>query len=1020
MNTRTPTSDVLASLFAFGLMLASCSPALAQSQGAVEGRVFNAATGAAVANARVSVEDTQTSVLTDANGDYRLAGLPLGAVRLRVFYLGFGTQEASVQISADRVAQRNFELGATDARPDGQPIVMDKVSVVAERAASAQALAVNERRNAANIKHVVAFDEYGNVGEEGVGEFLRFLPGVAVNNGGSVATFLTLRGMPSANSPIQLEGFDVAGARNDTRAQHLFDIPMSNISRVEVTKVPTPDMPASGIGGSVNLITKSGFESKKPTFAYKVYSIYNKKVTLDGGPPGPIPELSPKYQQPSFSFSYLHPVNDRLAFSLSGTRTWRLKPMERNEYSDTQAVWNFVDLTQRQSTYFSLADILQSWAGQIGADFKISSKDILNLSFQRRRSYRIIFQDSLTATYGAGSIGDRTFSQSSTANGQIQHGTGSHEGTRGDTSHLTAKFEHREDTWRLNASFARSTSTFDNIDLGLGSFNTINATVRNAIIRGEGIGETDALIPTRFRATVGGVAVNPYDGANYSILSATSEARTSEKENLSGRLDFTWKPKGKIAVTFKAGGFVNREDRNYPFGGVQTWNFNPNGLTTDAARRAGQFDVFDDAFNASAPTVLGTPMRRISKPKVYNLYLQRPEWFVPAVVPNFINAATYDRQLIETISGGYLRGDVSLMQNRLSLVGGARWEKTKVDGLGLLDDPSLQFQRDANGNLIRGGNGQPVLITTDAVARANLRYVPRGTHVVRTYDGIYPSLNATYLLSEKVLLRGGYARTTGRPNVNFILPGATLSEPTETSPFITVNNPGLKPWTANGYDLSLESYFFKGGSGSIGVFRRDIKDFFGSVSMMATPELLATLGLPTDERYLNYEIRTQSNVGDAQVDGIEFTYRQALPFLKGLSVFANVTKLKLKGNQEANFAGFAPANYAGGISLVRDRFSIKINGTHQAEARGNLIAVNLAVGNPPGTYAYTGESTRFNLEAEYALSKKFALFFTINDLRKGGLVSVTRRYPDGVPDYVKDIRRQELGATMMLGVSGKF
>ena len=34
-----------------------------------------------------------------------------------------------------------------------------------------------------------------------------------------------------------------------------------------------PDQPANGIGGSVNIISKSGFEAKRPVFDYKVYLI---------------------------------------------------------------------------------------------------------------------------------------------------------------------------------------------------------------------------------------------------------------------------------------------------------------------------------------------------------------------------------------------------------------------------------------------------------------------------------------------------------------------------------------------------------------------------------------------------------------------------------------------------------------------------------------------------------------------------------------------------------------------------
>src|SRR6185295_18620911 len=109
--------------------------------------------------------------------------------------------------------------------------------------------------------------------------------------------------------------------------------------------------------------------------------------------------------------------------------------------------------------------------------------------------------------------------------------------------------------------------------------------------------------------------------------------------------------------------------------------------------------------------------------------------------------------------------------------------------------------------------------------RARQRFVERGTHAKQDYSGYYPSLNATYSVSENLVFRGAYARTLGRPNITAVVPSATFTEPTVAAPTITVTNPGLKPWTANSYDFSVESYHIKDGFGSLGVFRKDIKDF---------------------------------------------------------------------------------------------------------------------------------------------------------------------------------------------------
>ena len=50
--------------------------------GSAEGRVIRASDGRYLANARVSVQGSDQRVLTDSAGEYRLAGLPVGEVRL--------------------------------------------------------------------------------------------------------------------------------------------------------------------------------------------------------------------------------------------------------------------------------------------------------------------------------------------------------------------------------------------------------------------------------------------------------------------------------------------------------------------------------------------------------------------------------------------------------------------------------------------------------------------------------------------------------------------------------------------------------------------------------------------------------------------------------------------------------------------------------------------------------------------------------------------------------------------------
>ena len=62
---------------------------------------------------------------------------------------------------------------------------------------------------------------------------------------------------------------------NSGRVFEFEQVSINNASRVEVTKVPTPDMSASGLGGSINLISRNGFEVKKPRLLLNAYTQFD-------------------------------------------------------------------------------------------------------------------------------------------------------------------------------------------------------------------------------------------------------------------------------------------------------------------------------------------------------------------------------------------------------------------------------------------------------------------------------------------------------------------------------------------------------------------------------------------------------------------------------------------------------------------------------------------------------------------------------------------------------------------------
>jgi outer membrane receptor protein involved in Fe transport len=167
---------------------------------------------------------------------------------------------------------------------------------------------------------------------------------------------------------------------------------------------------------------------------------------------------------------------------------------------------------------------------------------------------------------------------------------------------------------------------------------------------------------------------------------------------------------------------------------------------------------------------------------------------------------------------------------------GVRHEKTETEGLGPLVNPSAVWQRNPDGTYVRNAAGQrirrPEAGATNSMDQLRLTHTERGYRADRSYDGYYPSLHLSYNFSDEVIGRAAYARTYGRPNLNSIIPTATVDEadlegdelgdPSVIQGNITVRNTGLRPWTADNYDLSVEYYTKNGGLFSGGMFLKEI------------------------------------------------------------------------------------------------------------------------------------------------------------------------------------------------------
>lgn len=225
----------------------------AQATGTLTGRVTDAATALALAGTRVTVVGTELETYTGPSGDYSLAGVPAGAQTVEFGYIGYGEKTESVQITAGAATR-------ADAAFSAGTVELDKFVITGSLVGTARA--INRQRGAATLKNIVASDEIGNFPDQNAAESLQRIPGVSLYRDQGEGRYIVLRGLNYTFTSVKVNGGSFAGADLGERATALDVIPSDVLAAIEVTKVPTPDMDGEGLGGQVDIKTKSPFDTE--------------------------------------------------------------------------------------------------------------------------------------------------------------------------------------------------------------------------------------------------------------------------------------------------------------------------------------------------------------------------------------------------------------------------------------------------------------------------------------------------------------------------------------------------------------------------------------------------------------------------------------------------------------------------------------------------------------------------------------------------------------------------------------
>jgi len=898
----------------------------------LKGKVIDESTQEPLVGATIQVENTQQGTTTNENGNFILSTLSKPQVELNISSIGYVTLTLNVDLTKQKSNNLTIRLA---------PSAFELETIEVQGIATGQIKAFIDQKNAENIKNIVSAAQIITFPDLNAAEVMQRIPGVTLQRDQGEGRYVQLRGTPPSLTNFNINGEQVPSPEGSYRFVGMDIIPSDQIENIEVTKVLTPDMDADGIGGSVNIITKSA-DTEKPTITATMAAGYNHLRQV------------PNY---NLQFSYGQRYK-RLGFQLNSSFFENNQGADNIEYkfgkgpyfnttNQQQGTDNFfVQYREAQLRHYNITrtriSISPTLDYQFNKNHYIFIKGMYNSFKDDEVRRRLVYDldDPLNETY-------YLF-------GGVEHDVRDRI-KRQELSTISLGGEHKWRNIKLDYQFfyaiAREREP-----------NRIEATFDSP---GQAIAiDFDVTDPDYPRATFPNAsnAANATDYENFELDQMLLETSDSKEVLLTPRfnLTFPYALKNGQDGYFKLGAKARIRDkkndiRSQTFGAYREQSTLYPGLGAPLNLATIKDDFQED-------NLLNKGYELTFIPGAQNLrdfYEYYPQYFIFDRNESRKNSYNADYEFSENIYAAYAMARHNI--GKLMVLAGLRFERTEIE------------KNQGFGVVLSGGR----FIGIDTISNQ------------RTKDFLLPQVQLRYAVNPNLNIRGALTYTYSRPNYEDVIPSREQDREE-----VSIGNPDLEYPRSTNIDFLVERYF-KTSLLSGGLFYKRIEDFVFSFKRFGRE------GDPTSGSPL-VEITKPINGNRSFVYGAELQAQFKFDFLNGFfsdfGLFTNYTYTYSEAYINQRF----PANYADAVTidLLNDDLGVffsttgeeKISLPGQAQHTANValfydakklfvrFSVNYQdaflyrIGADADLDEYYDESLRLDVTANYQITPNINIF----------------------------------------------
>jgi TonB-dependent receptor len=735
----------------------------ADANGVIAGHVADKS-GLALQGALVKLQGgNELAVATNAEGDFSLNDLPAGTYKLQVSYVGFKLFDKDVTLAVGETQQVIVSLEVATAS--------DEVLVTAERPRG-EAESINRTLTADNIKEVLPAEVITSLPNANVADALGRLSSVTLERIEGEGVYIQVRGTEPRLTNVTIDGLTVPSPEPTVRQVRLDVIPADLVESVEVNKTLAPNLDGDGIGGSVNMRTKTAGEF--PTLSLYGMGGYNQIL---GGR---------RNEQFGGTFGHRFGKEKKFGFLFGGSYDYNGRGIDNFQPAiDPASTFSnpiYDNNTIREYRYYR-----NRWGYAGSADYKLGAFSTIYLKgvYSNLQDYgdKWYYEPVSTST-------PKFYTSSKRPDVEI--------------ASLALGGKHQLDsasllTWEV--SFARSYE-LDSAGNPKADFSWIGAKLTCGYTPAS---QTDPLVP-HFGSGCDAANSPLLVASNWGFKDITTSTGLSAQLNLTASASYARNYHlGKHFGILEIGGKVRNGHK-----------FQNATETVYDGWTAANYPMtqFVDSFSSSNymnSKYFGGHFGQVSD---FNKVVSFTQSNLANYVDGYKTAAdTYPNifNIVERISAGYIMNSMDF--GHLHIVAGVRFEGTQMDTLGY--NVTL-YPAGSSHCASTSGCGTPVPV-----------------HNNPSYVNILPSISLHYALDPQSAIRLVYGRGVARPDAYQLVPYLTEDDSTNP-PTIAEGNPNLKPEHANNYDLLYERYLTPTGIFQAGFFYKQLSDPLISTSYTAT------------------------------------------------------------------------------------------------------------------------------------------------------------------------------------------